>query len=99
MEIHSDRNVPTRPVTPFLSDLDEAITTNIKITVNDTEVKMNGKREYIFVDIYNYYDFDPTEGEGRRLVTKINGTPCGFADPLHDKDVVELIWEERGTKR
>lgn len=76
-------------------DSDEDLPVDITVTVNEVEIKMTGKSEYIFVDIYNYYDFNTETSKGKRIVTKLNGGPCSFADVLHDGDVIELYWENR----
>lgn len=76
-------------------DEDEAVIHDITVTVNDTEITMVGKTEYIFVDIYNYYELDTEKTRGMRIVTKINGELCSFADVLHDGDKIEVYWIER----
>lgn len=79
----------------MIEESDEDKPVDINITVNDVEIKMTGKSEYIFVDIYNYYDFNTETSKGKRIVTKLNGETCSFADVLHDGDVIELYWENR----
>ncbi len=72
----------------------EPTTLQITVTVNSEVATMTGKREYIFVDIFNVIDFDIHSVGGRSLVTKINGIPCAYSDTLHDGDRVEVYWEE-----
>lgn len=67
----------------------------IKVKVNDTEIVLRDKSEYIFVDIYNYYEFNTESAKGKKVVTKINGKECSFADVLHDGDVIDLFWKDR----
>ncbi len=80
-------------------DNGEEQTLEIMVTVNDTEIKLSGKKEYIFVDIYNYYEFDTSSenSRGKKVITKKNGEICSFADVLHHGDKIELYWEELGN--
>ena len=55
---------------------------------------MSGKKEYIFVDIFNFYPFDLTASRGRAIVTKINGQNAQFAEPLNEGDRIEIYWKE-----
>ena len=66
----------------------------INIVINGQPTRMTGKKDYIFVDIFNVIDFDIHASAGRPVVTKINGTPCGYSAVLHDGDRVDVYWEE-----
>jgi hypothetical protein len=85
--------VPTEPET--VSDVhtkmkDELL--DMPVTINGKKVTLKGKKEYIFVDIYNVIDFDPSESNGRSLITMINGQKCGYSDTLQENDEVEIRW-------
>ncbi len=71
------------------------VSVDVNITINGEVKKLTGKKDYIFVDVFNLIDFDPNAGGGRHVVTKINGNVCGYADPLKEGDVVEVYWEEQ----
>lgn len=64
----------------------------IHVTVNDTPITMTGSEEYIFSDIWNYYEFNPNEGNGRSVETRVNGEKAGLAAPIHDGDKIEVFW-------
>lgn len=66
----------------------------IEVTINGNRMLLTGKKEYIFVDIFNVFDFDVHAGGGRPVVTKINGERCGYTKALHDGDSVDVYWEE-----
>ncbi len=66
--------------------------TELPITINGKKRVLSGKKDYIFVDIYNVINFDPNESNGRPLITKINGRKCGYSDELHENDEVEVYW-------
>jgi hypothetical protein len=67
---------------------------DMPVVINGKKYVLSGKREYIFVDVYNVINFDPTAGNGRPLIITINGQKGGFADTLHDGDEIELYWKE-----
>ncbi|CBK75810.1 Actin-like ATPase involved in cell division [Butyrivibrio fibrisolvens 16/4] len=67
--------------------------TELPITINGKKRVLSGKKDYIFVDIYNVINFDPNESNGRPLITKINGRKCGYSDELHENDEVEVYWD------
>lgn len=66
---------------------------DIYITVNGESVKLSRKKEYIFVDIFDFYPFNLTTLGGSKLITTINGEQVEFTSPLKDGDVVELYWK------
>ena len=68
-------------------------TVDLPIKINGKNMVLSGKKDYIFVDIYNLIDFDPNAGNGRPLVIRINGEKCGYADELHANDEVECYWQ------
>ncbi len=75
--------------------------TKIKVESVDVPVKINGedkilsgKKDYIFVDIFNVIDFDTKAGGGRMVVTRKNGQQCGYADPVNPGDELEVCWED-----
>jgi len=58
-------------------------------------VPMTGKKEYIFVDIFDRITFDLTEGRGRAIATLVNGMEAQFSETLHDGDKIDLYWKEK----
>jgi hypothetical protein len=63
------------------------------ITVNGESVKLSKKKNYIFVDIFDFYPFNLSTLGGSKLITIINGEPAVFTSPLKDGDVIELYWK------
>ncbi len=56
---------------------------------------MKGKESYIFVDIFDYIDFDLHSPKGRKIVTKVNGLPVSnYMQELPEGAVVEIYWED-----
>ena len=66
----------------------------MEIIVNGSTVLMEGKDDYIFVDIFDKIHFDTTRGKGRSIVTKINGHQAQYTELLKPGDQVEIRWED-----
>lgn len=64
------------------------------VTINGQPVCLTGKNRYIFVDIFEFYDFDLKAGAGRAVITKLNGNNAQFSALLTDGDEIELGWQE-----
>lgn len=64
----------------------------INIFVNDKDVTLKGKKSYIFVDIFNYVEFDLSNSKGQ-LVLLLNGNRAGFYDNLKERDKIEIKWK------
>ena len=73
-------SVPTGPITIYVS-------------VNGNPVKMSGKPKYVFVDVFNYINFDLSKPQGV-IVTTINGHDANYMEELHDKDIIEIYWRK-----
>ena len=57
-------------------------------------VRLTGKKSYIFVDIFDFYDFDLTASAGRAIITKLNGQQAQYSAVLSEGDQIELRWQE-----
>lgn len=66
---------------------------SMHVVVNRKPVTMNGKAEYVFVDVFDYIDFDLKASAGRAIVTNLNGRTAGYMEPLKDGDVIEIYWK------
>lgn len=73
---------------------DAAEPTEVTVIVNGLPVSLNGKASYVFVDIFNYIDFDLSKVQGSGLVTKQNGMEAQYMQPLYQGDVIEIYWKE-----
>ena len=98
-DAYGDVNTPYRPNTPLkeeaMAEIEKNITATIHVTVNDEDVTFEGQKDYIFSDIFTKIEFDNSPHKDKRVVTRINGVQCGYADPLHEGDRVEIRWEAR----
>jgi len=89
-----EKQIIHKPEEP-IKDLKNEVKNNgrdIKVKVNNKDITLKGKDEYIFVDIFNYIEFDLTVSKGS-LYLLLNGKDAGYYDRLSDGDVIELGWE------
>ena len=68
---------------------------DIQVYINRQPVLLEGKSEYIFVDIFDFYPFDLNAGNGRPVITKLNGGDAQFTAVLKEGDQIELGWKEK----
>ncbi len=64
----------------------------IKVIVNGKATCLKGKKEYVFIDIFNYIDFQLTIPKGS-LYLRLNENKAGYYDKLSNGDVIEIGWE------
>lgn len=74
----------------------EVISIPMTVMVNGSPVVLTGKPEYVFVDVFNFIDFDLSTAKGT-LVTTINGAPAQHLKRLKDGDVLDIHWENQGN--
>lgn len=66
----------------------------ISVLVNGRPIILNGKKQYVFVDIFDYIDMDLSKPQGLGIVTNINGRPAQYMETLHAGDVIEVYWRK-----
>lgn len=66
----------------------------ISVMINGKPVRLTGKADYVFVDIFDFYDFDLKASAGRAIITKLNGSNAQYAAELKDGDEITLGWQE-----
>ena len=62
------------------------------VMVNRKPVVLRGKPKYIFVDIFDFIDFDLSKPQGA-IVTNLNGSQAQFMEELHEGDMIEVYWK------
>lgn len=66
----------------------------IILYVNGKEMVINhNKDKFIFVDIFDYIDFDLSRPRGN-LILRINGKDAEYMAPLKDGDEIEIYWSK-----
>ena len=66
----------------------------LQVIVNKRPVVLTGKKSYVFVDVFDAISFDLNAGNGRSIVTKLNGETTAYTALLQDGDVIEIYWED-----
>ena len=65
----------------------------LMVIVNKEKVYLKNKQSYIFVDIFNFIDFDLTKMYGTEVVLKLNGKEAAYTDVLKEGDEIEVYWK------
>lgn len=66
---------------------------SIFVTVNGAAVHMTGKKEYVYVDVFQYIDFDLSKPKGSGIVTHLNGRDAQYLETIHNGDVINIYWK------
>lgn len=66
----------------------------LDVTVNNKVVTLKGKSKYMFVDVFDWIDFDLKNPHGREVVTKLNGENARYTKELNEGDIIEIYWKE-----
>ena len=66
---------------------------SVTVIVNDKPITLQGKTGYVFVDIFDYIDFNLSKPQGKSIITLINGRNAGYTEEIHDGDVIVVKWE------
>lgn len=79
---------------PQSQDLVKAAGITLSVSVNGEPLALTGKQQYIFIDVFDYYDFDLSASAGRGIITKLNGVNAQYSAVLKENDVIEIGWKE-----
>ena len=66
----------------------------INVMVNGSPVRREGKKNYVFVDVFEYIDFDLSKPEGSGIVTNLNGRGAQYMESIKSGDVIEIYWKK-----
>lgn len=66
----------------------------IYVVVNDEVVEMTGKADYIYVDVFQFIQFDLSKPQGTAVETLINGRKAQYTEPLSNGDRLEIFWKD-----
>jgi cell division protein FtsA len=81
------------PIKDLNNEIENNNNKDIEVVVNGDIIILKGKQEYVFVDIFNYIEFDLTMAKGS-LYLRLNGKNAGYYDKLSNEDVIEIGWEQ-----
>ena len=74
--------------------VNKPIEQQIGVIVNGRTYILKGKPEYVFVDVFDYIDFDLTRPQGSGIVTTLNKQPAQYMETLKHGDVIEIYWKK-----
>jgi cell division protein FtsA len=80
-----ERSIALTKITDKIEDI-------LEIIVNDERVILKNKDKYIFIDVFDFINFDLTRAKGT-LVLTLNGKKAGYYDALSKGDEVKIYWE------
>lgn len=65
----------------------------MKVIVNEQEIILQGKDSYVFVDIFDYIDFDLRNPKGK-IVCLVNGKAASYMENIDSGDQIEVYWDK-----
>jgi cell division ATPase FtsA len=78
----------------YAKEADHPQEPSCRIIVNGEEITMRNKKEFIFVDIFDYILFDLSQSRGRMLITQVNGEAAQYTQKLYPGDKIDIYWKE-----
>ena len=89
--------IETLPLQSIMKDspAEEALDPGaVVLTINGKKTVMKeNKSQYIFVDVFNYINFDLTKPQGS-IVLRLNGQQAAFTDNIRSGDIIEIYWQK-----
>ncbi len=67
---------------------------DIDVTVNGMPIHLTGKSNYVFVDIFDKYEFDLRTVKGSALVQTVNGEDAQHFSPIFEGADIKIYWKE-----
>ncbi len=73
---------------------EEANSLKLTVFVNGDPVMLTGKQSYVFVDVFDFIDFDlKNRPAGKGIVTKLNSNKAVFSEALKEGDFLDIYWD------
>ena len=66
----------------------------LHVVVNNELVTLKGKPDYIYVDVFEFIEFDLSRPQGKMVETLINGRKAQYTEPLENGDKLEIFWKD-----
>ncbi len=64
------------------------------VVVNGEPIRLTGKGEYMYVDVFDLIDFDLSNPKGSSVCTLLNGENAQYTELLKEGDVLEIFWKD-----
>ncbi len=71
-----------------------ALIEDMNVTVNGQPITLKGKAAYVFVDVFDYIDFDLSKPKGKSVAAILNGREAQYMETLSPGDQLEVFWRE-----
>ncbi len=69
------------------------VETQIAVIVNGRTYVLKGKSQYVFVDVFDYIDFDLSRPKGSGIATLLNKQPAQYMETLKHGDIIDIYWK------
>lgn len=66
----------------------------IHVVVNEEIVTLEGKPDYVYVDVFDFIEFDLSKPQGKTVETLINGRKAQYTELLSNGDRLEIFWKD-----
>lgn len=66
----------------------------LPVVVNGEVIMLKGKTNYVYVDVFDYIDFDLKTPKGSAIETLINGRNADFLEELKSGDKIDIFWKD-----
>ena len=67
---------------------------DLHVVVNGLPVTLKGKTDYVYVDVFDYIDFDLKNPKGSGIETNLNGRPAEYLKEIYEGDVIDIKWKD-----
>ncbi|MGN0245137.1 MAG: cell division protein FtsA [Lachnospiraceae bacterium] len=94
MKADNVQTVPPILPPPTVEVINGKTTQTIHVLVNGKPVTLKGKADYIYVDVFEFYEFDLSKPQGKAVVTMINGRDAQYVEPLSNGDELQIYWRD-----
>ena len=94
MKADNVQTVPPILPPPTVEIINGKTTQTIHVLVNGQLVTLKGKADYIYVDVFEFYEFDLSKPQGKAVVTMINGRDAQYVEPLSNGDELQIYWRD-----
>ena len=64
------------------------------VVVNGIPITLRGKAGYVYVDVFDYIDFDLKHPKGSGIETLLNGQSAEYLKEIFDGDVIDIRWKD-----
>ncbi|MBU3189450.1 rod shape-determining protein [Clostridium bowmanii] len=65
----------------------------VVVEVNKKIITLKNKDKYIFVDIFDYAEFDLSKSKGN-LILMLNDSKASYYQPLNNGDIIKIYWDK-----